>query len=362
MKQIHFGWRSSALSSLGLLAAFAIATASGGCKIELPDGDSAGSDGDGSAGVTATGKGGATTASGGATTANGGVPSTSDGGAANAATQAGSANAGAGASGGARSTSIYQEDCANPDPIPNDERERAIDFGAGAIVCPIDSSDSDWFYVDTPNDGRAHVIQLDITETEGSWIDIDVTAAKDGSFVGRIHPSQRGLKLTGFLTVGPGTRTLFDVNGYLENTDTATINVSLTPEADDHEPNNDRASATLIQPASEISAQLILPYVSASDQQIQDWYKVELAAGEHTFELTAVPTDLYPDISVSDSTNAKVKDSQRGPNRGATFSFDFDVEQAGTYYFEVESVGGEDVISTGTKAKSYTQPYKFRID
>ena len=117
----------------------------------------------------------------------------------------------------------------------------------------------------------------------------------------------------------------------------------------------------MIQPASDVSAQLILPYVIATDQQMPDWYKAELMAGEHTFQVTAVPTDLYPRIQVSNSSDALLM-SNHGPNRGAKFGFTFDADQAGTYYFKVDSLVDSAVLYSGTKTNSYTQPYKFRID
>src|SRR6478609_8163818 len=277
MKHNHFGRQSSALSLLGLLAACAISAASGGCRLELSDGK-ADNGGDGPAGVTKAGDGGAPTASGGAPPANGGAPSGGRSGVASGGTQAGSAHAGAGPSGGARSTAVHMEDCENRDAIPNDDREHAVDFGAGAILC-LAESESDWFYVDMPSDGRAHVIEFDIKEQDDSLIYIAATAEKDGSDLGTIRPSQRGLKLSAFVTVGPGTRTFFEVKGAGSSNDNiTTIDLLVSAEMDDHEPNNDRASATSIQPASEISAQLILPYVSATDQQIEDWYKIELSA------------------------------------------------------------------------------------
>jgi hypothetical protein len=339
-----------------------MAAASGGCQLQLSDGDAAGRGGDGSAGVTKTEDGGAMTASAGASTANAGVPNASHGGSANAAAQGGSANASPGHSGGARSTSTHQEDCENPDAIRNDDREHAVDFGAGATLCLTDGSDNDWFYLDTPSDDRAHVIELDISETADNRIDIYVTAEKDGSDLGLIRPSQRGLKLSAFLTVGPGTRTLFRIQGYGGNTGTTTIEVSDSAEADDHEPNNDRASATQVQAGTEVSAQLIMPYVSATEQHVQDWYKVELAAGKHTFHVTAVPSDINLRVDLIDSTNVVLLSNRHGANRGATFDFTFSLDEAGSYYFVVDNSSSFDVLYSGTKADSYTQPYKFQID
>ncbi|HET7538835.1 MAG TPA: hypothetical protein VFK05_03160 [Polyangiaceae bacterium] len=356
MKFGHFEGRSSAWGSVSLLAASVLAASSGGCRLELSDGSKSGNGGEHSNPVATAADSGAKNTAGGVPSSGGGAPSNAQGGAANTAPAGGSST------GNASSAAFSREDCANPDQIANDDREHAVDFGSGATLCVKNDSDSDWFYVDTPSDGRAHVIQLDISETDGSWVDIYISAEKDGSEMGRIHPSQRGLKLSAFATVGPGTRTFFQVEGYVGNTDTTTIDVSVSPEADAHEPNNDRASATLIQPGSEVSAQLILPYVSQTDQQLQDFYKVQLAAGEHTFQMTAVPSDLNLNVDVSDSTGAITSSHNHGPNRGAKFSFPISVAEAGTYYFRVESWDDLAVVYSGTRADSYAQPYKFQID
>ena len=361
MKFRDFERRRSALGSLSLLAACALAAGSGGCRLELSDGSDSGSGGE-RANPVAKGDGGARSGSDGAPAGAGGASSNAQAGAANSATAGASTAAAAGQSAIANSAPTNQEDCSNADKIPNGDREHAVSFGSGATLCVIDDSDSDWFYVDTPSDGRAHVIKLDISETDGSWVDISVTAGNHGSTMGRIHPSQRGLRLTSFVTVGPGTRAFFQVEGYVRNSDTTTIGVSVSTEADEHEPNNDRASATLIQAGNEVSAQLILPYVSQTDQQTQDIYKVELGAGKHTFQMTAVPSDLYPSIDISDSADTILSSHHHGPNRGAKFSFPFTVDAAGSYYFHVESWVDLAIVTSGTQADSYAQPYKFQID
>jgi len=359
MKFDRFERRSAALSSLALFAACTLAAGSSSCKLELSDGGDSGSGGERSATIAA-GNGGATPTAGGAPNASAGAASTGQGAAGNSATEGGSADAGQ--SGSSSPASTNREDCTDPDHIPNDDRQHAVNFGSGATLCVSNDQDSDWFYVDTPSDGRAHVIKLDISETDESWVDIYVTADKDGSAMGRIHPSQRGLKLSSFATVGPGTRTYFQVEGFTNNTDTTTIDVTVTAEADEHEPNNDRASATPIQPATEISAQLILPYVSQTDQQVQDIYEVDLAAGEHTFEMKSVPSDLSPAVQVSDSADTIITTHNHGANRGAKFSFEFTASKAGTYYFQVDSWIDLGVVYSGTEAASFLQPYKFQID
>jgi len=354
MKLLHFARRNCVLGLLSLGAACALAAGSGGCQLQLSDGRDSANGGEHSNPVT-TGSAGARAAAGGAPNDSGGVPQGGSG------TKDGSA-AHAGESTGSNAAPPLQEDCSNSEKIPNNDRAHAVNFGSGATLCVLNDSDSDWFYVDTPNDGRAHVIKLDISETADSWVDIFVTADKDGSDLGRIHPSQRGLKLSSFVTVGPGTHTLFEVQGYVDNRDTTTIDVSVSSEADVHEPNNDRASATQIQTGSEVSAQLILPYVSQTDQQVQDIYKVQLSAGKHTFQMTAVPSDLYPVIQISDSADTVLSTNLHGPNRGAQFDFDFDVDTAGIYYFRIDSWVDLSIVYSGTEADSYQQPYKFQID
>ena len=362
MKFGHFSARSSALGSFSLLAACALAVGSGGCRLEISDGSSSDNGGERSGPDTTSGDSGARNTSGGAANGSSGAANGSSGAPSNGQGGAASSAGGAGQSAGASTASNTEEDCSNSEKIANNDREHAVAFGSRATLCVLNDSDSDWFYVDTPSDGRAHVVQLDISETDGSWIDIYLTAEKDGSDMGRIHPSQRGLKLSSFVVVGPGTRTFFEVQGYVNNTDTSTIDVSVSAEADDHEPNNDQATATLIQSGSEVSAQLILPYVSRTDQQIQDVYKAELPVGKHTFEMKSVPSDLFPVIEVRDSTDTVISDNNHGPNRGAQFSFTFTAAEAGTYYFRVENYVDVAIVSSGTKADSYAQPYKFQLD
>lgn len=358
MKFDRFERRSAVLGSLALSATCALAASSGGCQIQLSDGSDAGSGGEHSAAPAENG--GARATAGGAPNGSGGTPNSGQSAAGNTATEGGSGDAGQ--SGSSSPTSANREDCSVPDRIPNDDRQHAVNFGSGATLCVTDDQDSDWFYVDTPSDGRAHVIKLDISETDESWVDIFVIADKDGSDMGRIHPSQRGLKLSSFVTVGPGTRTYFQIEGFTTNTDTTTIDVSVTAEMDEHEPNNDRASATQIKLGDEVSAQLILPYVSQTDRQIQDVYKVELAAGEHTFQMTSVPSDLSPAVQVSDSADAIISTHNHAPNRGAKFSFKFTADAPGTYYFTIDSWVDLSIVYSGTEADSYLEPYKFQID
>jgi hypothetical protein len=344
-KQEFGGWFVS--STLASATVCVLTTLAVGCHLQVTDGSGEGGS-SALGGSTATGTGGTN-----ATTAGsefGGAQATG-----------GVAGASAGSS-GASTGNTNVEDCSNPDAIPNDDREHAVDFGAGATICVVDSSDSDWFYVDAPDDHRAHVIQLDITESQNSWVTADVIAASDGSNMGQVHFSQRGLRASAFVTVGPGTRTLFDFSGFVENSGTTRIDVSLSTEMDDHEPNNDRASATPITAGTEVAAQLINPYVSQTEQRIADYYQIDVAAGQHTVKVTTVPSDLYPVFQVTDSSGAIINSSSHGANRGAMFNFGFTAASAGTYYLRVENFVDQTLVYAGTKAASYNEQYKFQVD
>ncbi|MFZ5890484.1 MAG: hypothetical protein ACOY0T_05390 [Myxococcota bacterium] len=356
MKRSHWGVRPvvgsrEAPKITGLLVVFA---ASAACQVQVTDGSGSGGSADAAGGAT-NGSGGVNAASGGAVVAAGGTVST--GGSGNNTGQGGASTAGTGGSNAAST----QEDCSQPDAIGNDDREHAVNLASGATICVTNSSDSDWFYIDTPNDNRAHVIQVNTASQPDSWVDFEVIAQADGSNMGRVHASQRGLKMSSFLTVGPGTRTLFEFYGFVTSTQTTTITVTESAEADEHEPNNDKDTASSIQAASEVSGMLILPYVSATNQAIEDWYRADLTAGKHTLKFTAVPTDLYPNVQVTDSSGV-VLATGHGPNRGATFELSFTAEAASTYYFRLNNFVDIDALYSGVKADSYTKPYKFRID
>jgi hypothetical protein len=297
--------------------------------------------------------------------ASGGAPeggnvAVAGGGASTGGTKAGTEGGGGAEAGATSSDAPYVEACGAAEPTNNDARESALDLSAGATLCMSDENDDDWFYLDAPDDGKGHVIQLDITQEPAARIGMTLFAKQDGSEMGMAYLEQ-GVSGSVYASVGPGTRTLIDFAPFWARDALATVKASLLTESDAYEPNNDRDAAATIQPGTEISAQLIVPYASLAQNSAVDWYKVELTAGSHVFHLTAVPEDLNVRASLSDSGRVDLA-TQHAPNRGAIFDFSFDVKTAGIYFFVVDSFGDLPILVNGTKPRFLGEPYKFQID
>jgi hypothetical protein len=266
--------------------------------------------------------------------------------------------------GGTNSTSNSAplvEVCGAEEAIDNNDRDHAQPLGASATFC-VKGSDHDWFYVDAPDDGKAHVLQLDFDEDPEAWIQARVYADADFSDLGGFIIDE-GTKSSVWITVGPGTRTLFDFRQYVSSDGgLSRVKATLTAEKDQYEPNNERDAAVAITQGSPVRAQLIVPYVADNQRTPDDWYKVELAAGAHVFKLTEVPQDVYLKVAISDSNRVAVA-SDTPPNEGATFDFPFEVKADGTYYFQLSIyIGGLPVIIEGNPPGFVTDEYAFTVE
>ncbi len=345
-----------------------------GCHVVVEKSDGSGGSTDGSGGSNASGgsvpvMNGGVPASGGAAATNGGVPAANGGSPSNGGSlasgggTAGEAARGGAAAGGAASVfgAPYVEACGSAEPMSNDDRDMALALGSETTLCLADGADHDWFYVDTPADGKAHILELDFDQEPSAWANLAVFAKADGSQIGTFH-SAKGVKASVWVTLGPGARTLLDFTPNIASQALVTVKASMTAENDSYEPNNERAAAATIMSATDISAQMMVPYVSVDQSLEDDWYKVELTAGAHVFRLTSEPEEAWIEVQISDSARVDVA-SGHPPNRGAAFNFNFSVSAAGTYYFRLASnVGSMPTISTGSKPHFLSESYAFRIE
>jgi hypothetical protein len=342
----------------------------GGCKLNVSnDGGDAGSssqgDEDDDRNATGGRDGGSPGASGGTPEAAGGTPEAA-GGTPAAAGGSASESGGSVATGGEDSSTstapAHFEDCGASETTANDDRDSARALGAEATFCVDQSSDRDWFYVETPDDGKAHVIQLDFDQSARAYVAFEVYAAKDFSNMGGLTLG-RGAKETVFVSVGPGTRTLFEFRSYVGASEgPISVRTSVTAERDQYEPNNDRGAAAEISAGAPISAQLIVPYSASDDRSPADWYKLELGAGEHVFKVGSSPQEVYFGVEIYDGDGVNIL-KETAPNKGAIFGTNFEVDEAGTYYFGVyQYIATLPVISNGEKPKFLSEQYTFQID
>jgi hypothetical protein len=327
----------------------------GGCQLSVGESE----DDDGGESSEEPGTGGRAPTGGTTSTPTGGTTSTPTGGTTSTPT-GGTTSTPTGGTTSTPNSGSHIEVCGEEETIDNNDRAHAQPLGESATFC-VNGSDHDWFYVEAPDDGKAHVVQLDFVEDPDAWIQAQVHADADFSELGGFIIDQ-GTESSVWVTVGPGTRTLFDFQNYVGNNGLSRVKATLTSEKDQHEPNNERDAAQAITQGSPVRAQLMVPYVAESQRTPEDWYKVELTAGAHVFKLTEVPEDVWLGVEISDSSRVAVA-SGRPPNKGATFDYEFEIDADGTYYFRLSNyISGLPVISAGNAPGFVTDEYAFTVE
>lgn len=322
------------LGTLGLIAAFATTA----CVIEEKDDDKKGNVGAGGNAGEDGDKGG-------------------DGGSAGDDGAGGSGGSGGSGGGGVETPPDYVETCGEAD--DNDTQEKAVPFGAKATLC-LEDDDIDWMKVQTPDDGKAHLLKLSYDQPEDVGFDLNLHAGKDNSKIGNFW-SDGGTKGHFYVTVGPNTTTYLKFERYGEP-GLVKFELSVTPENDEHEPNNERSQAAQVNLNEDIKGQFWVPYTSDTDRAADDWFKADLAVGKATVKFTHVPENQGYTVKILDKDGKDVTEVW-GSNAGAIWEEEFDVETAGTHYFHLMNYGSSDLegIIVG-EPKSLTEQYSFRIE
>jgi hypothetical protein len=252
----------------------------------------------------------------------------------------------------------YVEEEGMLEPMPNETREDALPLTTASIW--LEGSDVDWFYVDVPDDGRAQIIELTQTQSVDLISSIGVVAGADFSPIGTAYNAIRGTNRTLYATVGSGTRTLFSFAATNRGFGRSDITVSVTPENDEYEPNPSRDEAAPIALNTDITAQLIVPYVSTSDRSADDYYQVELAEGSAIFRLLSTPSNLRYRVRLLPIGEGATQ-TVANTTVGDTGSWEFDVPTAGAY-----AVSVEDLEQVGAYFQSLephlVESYSFRVE
>ena len=330
-------------------------------------GGSGGSDGSGSGGAAGDGSGG----SGNGSNAGeaGATSSPSSGGAGGQASsgaggdgQGGSQEPGGEGGGGGSIDEHFEETSDGVETVENNDREHAVPLPPTASIF-LTTGDEDWFKVEAPSDGRAHVIELDVKQQAGLRTFVRALAGEDYAELGG-QALQAGVSTSVFLTVGPGTTTLIQFTpwGATEKPGGKRAEVALEVRAEDdaHEPNNTRETAAPISLNTDVSAQIMIPFASAAEQVAMDWYSVPLEVGPASVNVSAAPGGGR--IRIMRYNAANVPSTVVALVEGQTGVFDFTIAAAGTYYFLFERYTGFEAFSQGAEPAFLSQPYTFRVE
>jgi hypothetical protein len=251
------------------------------------------------------------------------------------------------------------EDCESGAPETNDTRETAWPLLDGATLC-VRAQNEDWLYVDTPDDGKAHILKVIIAPGPGDNVEYDIEVESDGSRIGGSY-SQNGADETAWVTLGPKVRALMRVVPFTGSEHVVRVDATLETETDEYSPNQTAETAAKIPVNEEITAEFHQPYSDAANQPFADWYSAELSEGEHTISFSQVVATQRLDVDVKNPRGETIA-SGYSTNAGALFDLDFQANMPGTYRFLVNDfIRGPGSIATGNRPAALTQSYTFKI-
>jgi hypothetical protein len=305
-----------------------------------------------SGGVPASGGTGAGGSAGDGGSGEGGSPTPDEGGAAGMTGEGGASDGGP----------LILVEPIGEETLDNDSRETALEtpVPSRATIYVNDIADQDWFKITPPNNGLSHIVWYEIEQEVGASTVVYATLAADNSAIDSLSYAN-GVTSAGYVTVGPGATLLLIFvrrNGTITSA-LAHLRFQMMAENDAHEPNNTKETATVIQRDSVTSGIVSMPWVSATNRPVQDWFAVDLDVGSTTVGFTAVPSTgriLVSRVAPNGATTSIGSNAS-----GATGDFPaFTVTQAGTYYFVFEPSSGITNMSV-TLPPYLSQPYSFRV-
>jgi hypothetical protein len=248
--------------------------------------------------------------------------------------------------------------------VDNDARETAViaPLPSKATIYVNSYSDADWFSVTPPNDGLTHIISLTIEQDAGANSAVTAYTGADNASIDGDRVFNTGTTGYAYVTAGPGATILLKFtrkNGSV-TAGLAHLSFDVETENDAHEPNNAKEAATAIELGESYSGIVSAPWVTDLIRPHQDWYAVDLALGATSFALTAVPSEGRIEVSRVSPSGATT--SLGANSTGATHTFaDFNVTEAGIWYFVLEPYSGITGYTSGAKPTYLTTPYTFNV-
>jgi hypothetical protein len=259
---------------------------------------------------------------------------------------------------GGRDTGAFSTfDCHSTELQGNDTRGAARRLSPEVTLC-LRGRDQNWFYVDTPDDGKAHILEVLVAPEPEADVRFEVEMESDGSLLGSDYTADRAT--TYWATLGPGRRALLSFAGFSRGGQVQ-LKARMTAERDPYSPNQARESAAEIQVGQLIRAQLHQPYFSRDEQPYGDWYEARLEAAPYTVNFKQVIVSQRVSVNVLDARGELVADGHAA-TPGALLDLDFDVDTDGVYQFYVGDFrSGPGSFAVGKEPAAVSQSYSFEI-
>ncbi|HEY6723303.1 MAG TPA: hypothetical protein VI197_04700 [Polyangiaceae bacterium] len=345
-------------------------TSSGGTTSSSDGGSSAGGSVGfgGSIATTTIGAGGAggsnvtTSSLGGAAGAAGETTDAGSGG------SAGASDGGAGGSGG--SSSVTPGDpCEGSDVEPNDDHESTTPYELGTAFdgCLQSAEDVDVYEFSIPEDDRGGVASVSITEVGPNGdTNVELWAAADDGEFHSTGSNTEGASVYFYFNAAPGATFRLVVTKYLQVTEPnpyrLTVDYDQVP--DEHEPNQVRGEAVAIEVDEDVEGYLFAGWINSTgvaEEDWYDWYSVELEAGETSFLVDVMASDIDHEIVLYDPIGTQI--TSEGTNtEGSSVLLEHEVPEAGKYFVRVNPYIPPDTLGNSLDTPEYAStPYTLTI-
>jgi hypothetical protein len=228
--------------------------------------------------------------------------------------------------------------CGVTEAEPNNTRDTATAYTAGAAVvaCIGADDDVDFYQFTAPEaDVAGGYYAIAIDDVGAGYADLKMYAVSDNGEIDHEYTDSAGASLRAFLAAAPGQQYRITVGSFsgFDLPFKYTLKATYTKVVDSYEPNDTRATAKPITLGTPVTATLFAGYRSATldPDEYQDFYTLTLAAGTVTAKLADIPSDVYGDLKVLDADGNEV-DHSYSSTMGANVTITMKAVTAGVHF------------------------------
>jgi hypothetical protein len=325
----------------------------------------------GTVGEGGSGEGGAGTAEGGTDTA--GTKATGG------ATASGGANTsggtGAGGTSGAVSTGgtnggTSSIDVDEMEPNETDGMPMPLGLATSVHANFTTSTDADFYRVVAPaSDLAGGYFNFSVTNIPEGEFSLTVLSEVNKGVLTAINTPTVGQFYFGYWAAAPGQAFLVKLNAKAGRTYPYSylLSVKYTPVVDRFEPNDTRQTAADLALGEPVQGRLFTGYISnaLTNDEYNDWYRVELTAGPLTAALTNVPASANASVSLYNSGGSRIGTPSVDGTLGADVTLRSTIVTPGIYYLLVSvydrpSAVGE-ATTPGKVPAHFSEDYTFTV-
>jgi hypothetical protein len=227
----------------------------------------------------------------------------------------GAPDGGTGTGGSGGSTGGPFVGCGLPaEPEPNDSRNQATSYSAGASVkgCLAAAADVDFYETTSPSSNPAGgYYQGAITDVGAGTVDVKVYTASDNApLLQGTFTVDAGASLFFYWAAAPGQTYRVAVAPFnpFSGAFLYTFKATYTAVTDAYEPNDTAAQAKPIAVGTPISALFFTGHKAATitPDEWKDFYSFDLAAGMVTIKIDQVPSMVRPEVELYDGAGNRI--------------------------------------------------------